>query len=277
VRVIGLHNNQAQEGATASRFDGDLNGVQIGHDLYAREGDDGDRDHLGAFIGYTHANGQVDGSVGGFTNTHAGDLSVDANSVGAYWTHIGPANGYIDAVLMETWLHTSTDSIQGFHNSTRSKLFTASLEGGKPLQLSQRLTLEPQMQVIWQHINTDAFQDPVSTVAFTPANAITGRIGLRLQSNIVHDEQVWQPYLKANLWRDFNRTYNTVFAGVDDIPTNLASTAFEFGGGVSTYLTRHVSLFGEVSYLTNLDAVHRRGTEGNLGLRIIWGGADAPR
>ncbi|WP_217343173.1 autotransporter outer membrane beta-barrel domain-containing protein [Rhodanobacter sp. C01] len=277
VRVIGLHNDQAQQGATASRFDGDLNGVQAGHDLYAREGDDGDRDHIGAFIGYTHASGQVDGNVAGFPDTRTGDLSVDANSIGAYWTHIGPANGYVDAVLMETWLRTSIDSIQGFHNSTDGKLFTASLEGGKPLQLGQRLTLEPQMQVIWQHINTDTFQDPVSSVAFTPTNAITGRIGLRLQSNIVHGEQVWQPYLKANFWRDFNRTYNTVFAGMDNIPTNLASTAFEFGGGISAHLTRHVSLFGEVSYLTNLDAVHRRGVEGNLGLRIVWGGADAPR
>jgi outer membrane autotransporter protein len=276
VRVIGLHNDQAQEGATASRFDGSLYGVQAGHDFYAHESDGGDRDHVGAFIGYTHADGRVDGNVGGFSNTRAGDLDVGADSVAAYWTHIGPANGYIDVVLMETWLHTSINSTQGFHNRTHSKLFTASLEGGKPLSLSQRLVLEPQVQVIWQHINTDAFQDPVSSVAFTPMNAITGRIGLRLQGNIVHDRQQWQPYLKANLWRDFHRTYNTVFAGVDDIPTNLASTAFEFGGGVTARLTRHVSLFGEVSYLTNLGTVHRRGAEGNLGFRIVWGGADAP-
>jgi outer membrane autotransporter protein len=270
-RVLGSYNDQQQSGGATPRFDGNLDGAQAGHDVYAFGGDDNQRDHLGLFVGYMRANGSVNGSVDGFDNAHAGDLRSHGDSVGAYWTHITASNAYIDAVLMGTWFNTNVNSIQGFQNTTHGRSISASLETGKPIAVTEHLSLEPQGQVIMQHITTDGFQDPVSTVTFNPTNAVTGRVGARLRGDFGNDAQQWQPYLKLNLWRNFHRDYNTVFADTDTIPANLASTSLEFGGGVSATLTQHISLYGEASYLHNIDSLHRRGAMGDLGIRIRWG------
>jgi outer membrane autotransporter protein len=272
VRVLGSHNDQQQSGGATPRFDGNMEGAQVGHDVFVFDGEGGQSDHLGLFLGYTHVSGAVNGSVDGFDDVRAGDLRSHGDSVGAYWTHITASQAYIDAVLMGTWFNTSVNSIQGFQNNTRGRSISASLETGKPIPLGSHLSLEPQAQVIMQHIQTDGFQDPVSTVNFNPINAVTGRVGARLLGDFSQDVQHWQPYLKLNLWRNFHRDYNTVFAGTDAIPTNLASTALEFGGGVSAKLTQHISLYGEASYLHNIDSLHRRGAMGDLGVRILWGG-----
>lgn len=273
-RVLGSHNDQQQSGGAMPRFDGNLEGAQVGHDVFAFSGESGQRDHLGLFLGYTRANGSVHGNVGGFDDIRAGDLRSHGDSIGAYWTHITASNAYIDAVLMGTWFNTSVNSIQGFQNNTHGRSISASLETGKTIALGSWLSVEPQAQVIMQHITTDGFTDPVSTVTFNPTNAVTGRIGARLLGDVSNGPQHWQPYLKLNLWRSFHRDYNALF-GTDAISTNLASTALEFGGGVNATLSDHVSVYGEASYLHNIDSLHRRGAMGDVGIRILWGGAPA--
>lgn len=270
VRVLGSHDDEQQSAGAAPRFDGNMEGAQAGHDIYALGDEDGQRDHVGLFVGYTRADGSVDGSVDGFDDARAGDLRSHGDSIGAYWTHITASGAYIDAVLMGTWFNTSVNSIQGFQNNTHGHSVSASLETGKPIALTAHLSLEPQGQVVIQHINTDGFQDPVSTVAFNATNAVTGRVGARLLGDFSNNAQRWQPYLKLNLWRNFHRDYDTVFAGADAIPANLASTALEFGGGVSAILTNHIDLYAEASYLHNIDSLHRRGALGDLGVRIRW-------
>lgn len=272
VRVLGAHNNQQQSGSATPRFDGNLEGAQVGHDVFVHESENGQRDHFGMFVGYTHANGSVYGNVDGFDNARAGILHSNGDSVGAYWTHVTAARAYIDVVVMGTWFHTHVDSIQDFENATRGSSVSASLEGGVPIMLTSRLALEPQAQAIFQHINTDGFQDPVSMVAFHSTNAVTGRLGGRLLGRFSNGTQTWEPYLKLNLWRNFHRDYNTVFGSEDVIPANLASTAMELGGGVSATLTPRLSVYGDASYLHNIDNLHRRGATVNLGLRMLWGG-----
>jgi outer membrane autotransporter protein len=247
-----------------------MDGAQAGHDVYAHETDSGQRDRVGIFIGYLHTNGDVNGSVVGIPDARAGTLRGDADSVGVYWTHLFPNNAYVDAVLLGTWSHTEVHSVQDFNNRTHGTTVAASLETGLPLRLSDHLTLEPQAQAIMQHLDNGGFTDPISTVAFEPTNAVTRRIGARLVGDFHASQQIWQPYLKLDLWRNFHRVYNTVFGGIDDIPTNLASTALEAGAGVTAQLSDHIGLYGEASYLRNTDAWHRRGTEGDIGLRVRW-------
>ena len=270
-RVLGVHDNAQQSGGATPRFDGNLAGAQIGHDVFARDGEHDQHDHLGLFVGYTHANGWVNGSVGGFANARAGNVHAHADSVGGYWTHVSASQAYVDVVLMGTWSRTRVQSIQAFQNSTRGRSASASVESGVPVSLTSHLMVEPQAQLIMQHISTDGFQDPVSRVDFRSTNAVTGRMGARLLGHFGGDTQAWEPYLKLNLWRNFHRNYDTVFGG-DAIATNLAGTALEFGGGVSAELSRRISVYGDASYLHNIDNLHRRGATADLGLRILWGG-----
>jgi hypothetical protein len=42
---------------------------------------------------------------------------------------------------------------------------------------------------------------------------------------------VWQPYLRANLWRDWGADANAVYSGTDIVPLESQITMLELGGG----------------------------------------------
>ena len=64
--------------------------------------------------------------------------------------------------------------------------------------------LEPQAQVVWQRVSFDDANDGLGQVALGATSGTSGRIGLSGKWTIVSDSgQVWQPYVRANLWRDW--------------------------------------------------------------------------
>jgi len=67
----------------------------------------GHRDAAGIYAGYANANVEVSGLVTneaatGYVLRHTGGLNLNAWSGGAYWTHYGPNDWYLDAVAQAT-------------------------------------------------------------------------------------------------------------------------------------------------------------------------------
>ena len=64
--------------------------------------------------------------------------------------------------------------------------FVSSLEGGYPipLPLGPRFILEPQAQIIYQHVGFHDAYDNISTVALGTTSGATGRLGVRGQWTI---------------------------------------------------------------------------------------------
>lgn len=269
-RVFGEHTSQQWSGMTNPSFSGALNGIQSGLDLFGWDSNDGHRDRVGFFAAYGRASGDVRGFAGGFQNVPVGTLSIDATSVGGYWTHIGPAGWYVDGVVMNSWYTGSPSSIGGLSAATNGTGFAASLEGGYPLRLTPNLSLEPQAQLIYQHLSLAATQDQVSSVSYGGADALSGRIGLRLQGNYQDTAALLQPYLKANIWQDFGGRDTVTFAGTDVLDTRRMATALEFGGGIVAKLSGTVGVFAGASYTTNLDSNDRKTIQGNAGIRVSW-------
>lgn len=269
-RVWGEHTSQSNSGAANPDFSGTMGGVQVGHDIYADRSESGHRNHYGFFFGFARAQGDVNGFALGFPDLSAGRLSLNAYSLGAYWTHIGPSGWYTDAVVMGSTLTLDPSSNQGIGASTHGHAVTTSLEGGLPIPLAANLSLEPQAQLIWQHTSISDLNDGISDVSFHAANGLVGRLGLRLQSRFDGAGAQWQPYLRANLWRYFNGTDSVTFTGSTVIPTDVAATAAQFGLGVVAHLSARGSVFAAASYTTNVNGEHRSTVEGNLGVRWSW-------
>lgn len=269
-RVWGEHTSQTSSGGANPDFSGTISGVQVGHDLYADRSASGHRNHYGFFLGFARAQGDVDGFALGFPDLSAGHLAINAYSVGAYWTHIGPGGWYTDAVAMGSSLTLDPMSNQGLGASTHGHAVTTSLEAGLPIPLRANLSLEAQMQLIWQHTSINDLSDGVSSVSFHSANGFVGRLGLRLQGAFEGAGVQWQPYLRANLWRYFNGTDSVTYAGSTVIPSNVAATAAQFGFGVVAHLSARGSVFAAASYTTNVNGEHRSSVEGNLGVRWSW-------
>jgi hypothetical protein len=110
-RVFGRSYQQTWTGDINPSFNGSIWGIQAGFPVLGLEHSGGEKDRAGLFFAYTNANGSVTGFVGGQQGALAGSLGVNLYSVGAYWTHFWPAGGYLDAVLMETFMTATTLSL----------------------------------------------------------------------------------------------------------------------------------------------------------------------
>ena len=268
-RAFGEHVEQGWAGSVSPSIDGSLWGLQTGLDILSHESDNGHRDIAGLFYGYANLSADVTGQAVGWNNVKTGKFNLDANSFGAYWTHIGPSGWYLDGVLMGTWFGGDANSIGGTGIDIGGSGITASLEGGYPIALASNWSLEPQAQLIWQDISLDDKHDAYSSVSFGTDTSWTGRIGARLQGNFQTSNGLLQPYLKTNIWHNFDAT-DTVRFGADPMNTTTKGTSVELGGGLVYAFNTSLSAFATADYKFDVSGEHQRVFEGNIGLRVRW-------
>ena len=180
------------------------------------------------------------GQALGWNDLQVGEVDVDGTSLGAYWTHVGPNGWYLDGVLMGTWFGGDSTSNAGESIDIDGTGITASLEGGYPIALTPNGRWNHRRQLIWQHLSLDDQADSFSTVSFDPDDAVAGRLGFRLQGNFQMEPTNLQPYLKANLWHNFDGEDRIIFAGTP-IVTEIGGTALEVGGGLIAQLSQSTS------------------------------------
>ncbi|MDM0036984.1 autotransporter outer membrane beta-barrel domain-containing protein [Variovorax sp. J22P271] len=269
-RLLGQSTEQRWSGAVSPEFDGSLWGMQVGVDLYGIDRADGHRDRFGVFFGHGQASGDVSGTALGRTNIPVGRIELENNSLGAYWTHIGPSGWYVDGVLMQTWFDGTPRSNRGVGTSTEGSAFTASLEAGYPIVLGGGWALEPQAQIIWQRTSLDSTQDRFSTIAYDDTDGVTGRLGVRLQGAMQQGGMGWQPWLRANIWHGSRGADSVVFGGVPIATRGGDTTALEIGAGVDVQITRAVGFYATAGYTTDISGDHRKGFSGNAGVRVAW-------
>ena len=229
-RVIGQQIDNHYRAFADPRASGQLLGFQSGIDLWRGEWLPGHRDAAGIYFAYANANVDVTGRVTNEAATNyvlrrTGGLNLDAWSGAAYWTHYGPGDWYLDAVAQATRYQGSA-STQFAGLATTGFGFVSSLEAGYPIQLPMfgpGFVLEPQAQVVWQRVSFDDANDGLGEVALGTTSGASGRIGLRGKWTIVSDSgQVWQPYVRANLWRDWGARATAIYSGVDLVPLAAA-------------------------------------------------------
>jgi outer membrane autotransporter protein len=269
-RVFGQQTREHFAQGARPDFDGTFAGFQAGADLWRFESINGHSDHIGFYVAQARATGSVHGLVDAFEGASAGHLNLDASSYAGYWTHLGPSNWYIDAVLQGTHYYTSAQSIRSISNNFTGNGFAASIEAGYPIMLASWIAFEPQIQGIWQRVSFDNTANPFSTITFDRADVFTGRAGALLRGTFGSAGMQWQPYLKGNVWWGSNG-FDTVRFNDFAIQTGRnGGTALEGGGGVTGKLTRNVSVYGDASYLSSLSGESRIALKGNVGLRVTW-------
>ncbi len=268
-RVFGQSADIGWSGTVSPSFDGSLVGFQIGSDVAGFELLPGHEDRLGLFFGYVRADGDVKGQALAQDHFAAGDVKLNGTSLGGYWTHIGPGGWYVDGVVMNTWFDGEATSVRDIGVDIQGSGLTASLEGGYPFAIADGWTIEPQAQLVWQHLSFDDKQDRFSDVSFNADDGLNGRLGVRVQGEMMLGSTQLMPYLKANIWRQFDSDQNVSFAGTD-IVTELGGTSLEIGGGMIAKLSDRLSLYMTGDYTTNISGEDIRAWEGNVGLSVSW-------
>jgi outer membrane autotransporter protein len=263
------------------RASGNLGGFQGGIDLLRGSLIAGHYERAGLYGAYGDVNADVDGLVTNpaataYVLTHTGSMNLDAWSAGGYWTHVGPGGWYLDAVLQGTWYYGSA-STQFARLNTDGTGFIGSLEGGYPFswpQLGPGFVIEPQGQILWQKVSFRHDYDGLGDVALGDTTGPSGRIGLRTKWTITTaGGQVWQPYLRGNLWRDWGAQANAVYSGTDIAPLESQVTRLEVGGGLTGRINANVSVFANVDYEFAVGAAEnekRNGVRGAFGAKYTW-------
>lgn len=269
-RAWGGHTKSGGSGVVEPDFDGSTYGTQVGQDLYASASSDGTRDHYGVFAGFARASGDVDGFAFGTRGLAVGHLSVEATSLGGYWTRVGPGGWYTDAVLMGSTLSIESRSIQQFGVKPDGNAFSASFEAGIPLKLNDQLVLEPQAQLLYQRLSIDDTYDRVSSVRFGSGNSYVARLGVRLQGSFDASTARWQPYLRMSVLHSFGSDDTTTFAGVTGIGTGVGQTSAQIGAGIAGKWNRSMTTYFTANWLTNLGGAHQSSLTGNAGVRWVW-------
>jgi outer membrane autotransporter protein len=234
----------------------------------------------GVYFSYGNSNIDVSGLITNpeataFILTHTGKLGLNAYTAGGYWTHYGPTGWYLNAVVQGTFYNGSA-STQFASLPINGSGFVSSLESGYPILLpffGPRFVLEPQAQIIWQQVAFDNARDGLGPVGLGTTSGATGRLGVRGQWTIAGENgQVWQPYLRANVWQDWGAQATTTF-GIDQVPLNEQATRLEFAGGLTTKVNNHLSFYGQAGYqfaVSPTNAVARNAVMADVGLRYQW-------
>lgn len=269
-RTFGEHLRQQWSGTVSPSLDGNLSGFEVGHDLYATHTDSDYRQHAGVYVSHARLNGDVKGFALGFEDNAVGDIRLDGDSVGAYWTLIGPRQWYVDTVLQYTGFDGRARSDRGVKLDLEGHALTASIEAGYPLPLTARWVVEPQVQLITRKVDFDTRSDGISKVSQDSQTNWTGRVGARLKGSYKAGNVPLEPYLRSNLWRSFGGRDTLKFDGGDPIKTDQAATWMDLGAGLSAQLSPAVAVYGGVTYSANLDSRQQESLGGTLGVRISW-------
>jgi outer membrane autotransporter protein len=134
--------------------------------------------------------------------------------------------------------------------------------------------IEPQGQILWQKVSFRHDYDGEGDVALGDTTGPSERIGLRTKWTIATaGGQVWQPYLRANLWRDWGADANTVYSGTDIVQLASQTTMLELGGGLTGRINANVSVFANVDYefpVGDAENEKRNGVRGAFGAKYTW-------
>ena len=256
-------------------YDYKLDGFQAGVDLYLNEKSDGSVDVAGVFAGLGRAEAEVDRVYGG----NAGKLTMNGYSFGGYWTYIDQSGWYSDVVLQATrYDRVHSRSVQNVDMQTSGWGFISSLEGGYRHAFNDGWAIEPQAQLIYQHVSLDNTSDKYGRIYFHDTDTVYGRVGAKLSYEWQGESgSQYSAWTRMNVWHTMGGSAKTSFANLQGqnrvtLESDLGGAWGQIGLGLSGRLSEKVSLFASGDYNRSLghNGIKSDSFSGRLGLKVQW-------
>lgn len=268
MRVIGQKDriNGADNGLQAQnvRNEANITALQFGGDLYRKQLDD-----LFSRTGWYGAVGQSKGWADhvGAVRARAGESDFTGYSFGLYSTWLDGQDSYLDAVLQSTYYDIKSRSSEGMRLSTGGYGLAASLEAGSSFELTPNQTLQPQVQLVYQHLSLRDASDAASRVMFPSTDTVLLRLGSRLNKDLQLSEQspgtVWASAdLLLRLGKRTRTRFSTPTQGDVGFRNDLPGTTLRLQTGTEGLLRKNIMVNAQIgversinrSGLTNLNA-----------------------
>lgn len=258
-------------------YDSTLYGLQLGYDVYHREGLDSSVDRIGFYLGY----GDIDTDINHDSGQDAGSTTTKAYSAGLYWTHLGEGNGYTDTVLQTTYYDIDASSGYGESFSTSGLGLLGSVEGGYSFIFSNGLLVEPQAQIAYQHISLDDAKDKYGSFSFKQNDSLRARTGLHFSrdwSFAKSDDEkphYLRTWARTDVWHEFMgdaTTYSVDPSGKHSTKLTQPSggTWGEATVGITYQASEKMGYSASGSYAQSLDNNNTKSWGGQLGFSVSW-------
>ncbi|TMU73963.1 autotransporter outer membrane beta-barrel domain-containing protein [Pseudomonas fluorescens] len=268
-RALGTDLSIAQHGTVNQSSSGHLSGFQTGTDLYA---DDSWR--AGVFAGQLKGHQDVKGFARGVNHLSVGDNDLTSQYLGGYATWTDASGLYVDSVLQngrhQYKAHSDDQKISGKADS-----WLASVEMGKPFALGGPWRIEPQVQLVHQHLSVDDEHLGSTRVSQDTQQQWLARLGTRLEGDFATGVGLLQPYTRVNLYRAANGTDRTRFASAQATTAIDSSTGYlssELAGGATLKLNDSTDVYAEVGkqWAAGGDSDVSTAVQGSMGVRVKW-------
>jgi len=249
-------------------YDIDMRAVQVGTNIFAL---DADRSTLRAGVAYTHGTTQLDPKAAdGYSHAK---LYTNSMAMFVTWQHV---NGFYVDVIASGDRHAGdvdTARMKGTAR-VRGSGWNGSVEAGYPFRFDGGWELEPQLQLIRQHIGLrDQVDVDHVTTRYAPFEQTVGRAGLRFDRTwVTAAGSQFTPYARANYIKGWGGI-STVDVGAEgfDFSRQFAGGKFgqmvELGLGGTWAWRNKLSVYGEGDWQNNIGDAGARGWSANIGLR----------
>ncbi|PIT15697.1 autotransporter outer membrane beta-barrel domain-containing protein [Snodgrassella alvi] len=252
--------------------------LQIGHDfILDKNNKTGTRRHIGAYVSYGHNENdfrdQYRAKNGYVVDDHyTGKGRTDAVSVGGYGTFYANNGSYIDLVGQVSYLRNKYNarSNESVHQNGWGAAVSA--EAGKSFTVyGNNWFVEPQVQLAYQYLSLDNFNDGIRHIDQHNPSALRGRVGMRFGYNGATTDNLPPSsfYGITNIWHDFVNP-KSVDIGRDSLKEEYAKTWGEVGVGIQLPITRQSHFYGDVRYEKNFGSAKHKGFKGTLGYKYTW-------
>jgi outer membrane autotransporter protein len=276
-RYIGSQGTRAGSddgiyGNAGARHDYRFNGMQIGADVLRRERANGSRD----LAGLTAATGEATTTVDHYNGDDAGNGQIQAYSLGAYWTHFGQRDWYLDTGLMVTKYRLQGDTQRGLPKMrTDGWGMTANVEGGYPIALNNEWVLEPQAQLTYQWVDIDSVHDGAAKVQFKDVQSLVGRVGVKMGRHWKNGPKgesfsVWgrMSVLHEALGRP--KTEFSTESGYVPFDSDIGGSWLQVMLGVSGTANDNMTLYATGAYQETFTGAKADGWNGKVGVTWRW-------
>ncbi|WP_448108295.1 autotransporter outer membrane beta-barrel domain-containing protein [Pseudomonas azerbaijanoccidentalis] len=249
----------------------DLTAFQVGTDLYRKVDADGSHDQAGLSL----SAGTIDAGVSHYTRRAAGEDTLRAYGVGAYWTHFGPSGWYLDGVLQINRFDIEAKPNDLSDLKTRGWGYTASLENGYPFEMDKDWYVEPQLQAIYSYVDLDSSDDVGANIRFKDVESLIGRAGVRIAKDwdtesVDKRTRRTNAWIRPSVWHEFKGQPKTEFSsqsGYIPFEADIQGTWGEINLGVDYQANQRTTFTASAGYRQGFDG-DSHGYDAMLGFKI---------
>ncbi|MBV4522074.1 autotransporter outer membrane beta-barrel domain-containing protein [Pseudomonas sp. SWRI74] len=255
------------------QYNYDLTAFQVGTDLYRKVRTDGSHEQAGVSL----SAGTIDAGVSHYTGSAAGEDTLRAYGIGAYWTHFGPSGWYLDGVLQLNHFDIEAKPNGLSKLETKGWGYTASLENGYPYEVDKNWYVEPQLQAIYSYVDLDSSDDVGANVRFKDVESLVGRLGVRVARDWDTEgtdktARRTNGWIRPSIWHEFKGQPKTEFSsqsGYVPFESDIQGTWGEVNLGVDYQANQRTTFTVSAGYRQGFDG-DSHGYDAMVGFKIAF-------